>query len=54
MGNGNGPENSIGIRQESIAYYSDLNNVRRKWIEQYSRISMDGNYQKNKICIIED
>lgn len=53
MGNGNGPENSIGIRQESIAYYSDLNNVRRKWIEQYSRISMDGNYQKNKSCIIE-
>ena len=53
MDNGNGPENSIGIRQESIAYYSDLNNVRRKWIEQYSRISMDGNYQKNKSCIIE-
>ena len=41
------------IRSESREYYSRRENVERKWISQYGRISMDGDYVINKSCITE-
>lgn len=44
---------SEGITEQTKIRYRYPNNVKDKWIREYKKISVDGDYQRNRACLME-
>ena len=41
------------LREEAKRYYRDQKNIENKWLDQFGCISAQGDYQRNRSCILE-
>lgn len=48
-----GYRKGINLREEAKLLYCHKDNIRRKWLERYSSVSRDNDYQQNRACLSE-